>query len=72
MLQPGPENDTYKDASESASELVKALLIGLSLTADLQLKPQIDPKLKLAPALREIRAAEGLLCVERRFSQRLL
>jgi predicted lipoprotein len=49
MLQPGPNNDTYKDASESASELVKALLVGLSLTADLQLKPHIDPKLKLAP-----------------------
>jgi predicted lipoprotein len=49
ILRPGPDNDTYKDAGESASELVKALLMGLSLTADLQLKPQIDPKLKLAP-----------------------
>lgn len=49
MLHPGPENDTYKTSAEAAAELVKALLVGLSLTADLQLKPQIDPKTKLAP-----------------------
>jgi predicted lipoprotein len=47
MLKPGPDNDTYKDASESAGELVKTLLTGLSLTADLQLKPHIDAKSKL-------------------------
>jgi predicted lipoprotein len=49
MLHPGPANDTYKDASESAVEIVKALLVGLSLTADLQVKPQIDAKIKLTP-----------------------
>jgi predicted lipoprotein len=49
MLHPGPDNDTYKNAGESAVEIVKALLAGLSLTADLQIKPQIDPKVKLAP-----------------------
>ena len=49
MLHPGPENDTYKSPEESASELVKALLTGLSLTADLQLKPQVKHNLKLVP-----------------------
>jgi predicted lipoprotein len=49
MLHPGPDNDTYKSGSEPAVEIVKALLVGLSLTADLQLKPQIDPKIKLSP-----------------------
>jgi predicted lipoprotein len=49
MLNPGPDNDTYKSASESAVEVVKAFLVGLSLTADLQLKPQVDPKIRLAP-----------------------
>jgi uncharacterized protein len=49
MLHPGPANDTYRSPEESASELVKALLTGLSLTADLQLKPQVKPNLKLVP-----------------------
>jgi predicted lipoprotein len=49
MLNPGPENDTYKSAAESAVEIVKAFLVGLSLTGDLQLKPQVDPKIKLTP-----------------------
>ncbi len=49
MLHPGPANDTYKSADESAVEVVKALLVGLSLTGDLQLKPQIDDKVKLTP-----------------------
>lgn len=51
MLKPGPENDTYRNADEPASELVKALLMGLSLTSDLQLKPQFNDKIKLAPPL---------------------
>ncbi len=59
MLQPGPDNDTYKDASESAGELVKALLVGLSLTADLQLKPQIDAKSKLVRTLSRNRGFEA-------------
>lgn len=49
MLKPGADNDTYKNPGEAASELIKALLTGLALTADLQLKPQVDAKLKLAP-----------------------
>lgn len=49
MLHPGPENDTYKNESEAAVEVVKALIVGLSLTADLQIKPQIDPKNRLKP-----------------------
>ncbi len=49
MLHPGPANDTYKDASESAVEVVKALIVGLSLTADLQVKPQVDTKIRLTP-----------------------
>lgn len=49
MLHPGPDNDTYKSGSESAVEVVKALLVGFSLTGDLQLKPQVDPKIRLTP-----------------------
>lgn len=49
MLHPGPANDTYKTESEPAVEVVKALIVGLGLTADLQVKPQIDPKIRLAP-----------------------
>lgn len=49
LLHPGPNNDTYKNESEAAVEIVKALIVGLGLTGDLQLKPQIDPKIKLAP-----------------------
>jgi uncharacterized protein len=50
MLHPGPSNDTYKSDSESAVEIVKALIVGLSLTADLQIKPQVDTKIRLTPA----------------------
>jgi uncharacterized protein len=49
MLHPGPANDTYKSESEAAVEVVKALIVGLALTADLQVKPQIDAKIKLTP-----------------------
>ncbi|MFT3733358.1 MAG: imelysin family protein [Hyphomicrobium sp.] len=49
MLHPGPQNDTYKNESEAAVEVVKALIVGLGLTADLQVKPQIDSKVRLAP-----------------------
>jgi len=49
MLNPGPDNDTYRSAEESAVEVVKALLVGISLTADLQLKPQVDTKIRLTP-----------------------
>ncbi|WP_045837192.1 imelysin family protein [Hyphomicrobium sp. 99] len=49
MLHPGPENETYKNSEEAAVEVVKALIVGLSLTADLQIKPQIDPKIHLKP-----------------------
>lgn len=49
MLHAGPDNDTYKNPSEAAVEVVKALIVGLSLTADLQIKPQIDPKIRLKP-----------------------
>lgn len=49
MLHPGPANDTYKNESEAAVEVVKALIVGLSLTGDLQVKPHVDPKIRLAP-----------------------
>lgn len=42
MLRPGSDNDTYKDPNESASEFVKALLVGFQLLADLQVKPRFD------------------------------
>ncbi|MBX9683320.1 MAG: imelysin family protein [Hyphomicrobium sp.] len=44
MLRPGSDNDTYKEPSEAASELVKALLVGFQLVADVQLKPRLDAK----------------------------
>jgi uncharacterized protein len=44
MLRPGSDNDTYKEPSESASELVKALLVGFQLTSDVQVKPLIAAK----------------------------
>jgi predicted lipoprotein len=49
MLHPGATNDTYKNESEPAVEVVKALIVGLGLTADLQVKPQIDAKIRLTP-----------------------
>ncbi|HML30574.1 MAG TPA: imelysin family protein [Hyphomicrobium sp.] len=49
MLHPGPTNDTYKNESEAAVEIVKALIVGLGLAADLQIKPQVDHKVRLAP-----------------------
>lgn len=49
MLSPGPDNDTYRNENESAVEIVKAFLMGISLTADLQLKPQVDTKIRLSP-----------------------
>lgn len=42
MLRPGSDNDTYKEPSEAASELVKALLVGFQLVADVQVKPRLD------------------------------
>lgn len=42
MLRPGSDNDTYKEPQEAASELVKALLTGLQLIGDGQVKPRID------------------------------
>jgi predicted lipoprotein len=53
MLHPGADNDTYKSPEESAGEFVKALLVGLSLTADLQLKPQVKPGVKLVPPFQK-------------------
>lgn len=41
MLRPGSDNDTYKEPSESASELVKALLVGFQLVGDVQVKPRM-------------------------------
>ncbi len=49
MFNPGPENDTYKSTSEAAVEVVKALIVGLSLTADVQMKPKVDPTIRLKP-----------------------
>jgi predicted lipoprotein len=50
MLHPGSANDTYKSDSEAAVEIVKALIVGLSLTADLQIKPQVVSTIRLTPA----------------------
>jgi predicted lipoprotein len=44
LLRPGSDNDIYRDAQESAAEIVKALLTGLALVADVQVKPRLDGK----------------------------
>jgi uncharacterized protein len=49
MLHPGPANDTYKNESEPAVEVVKALIVGLSLVGDVQMKPQVDNAMRLSP-----------------------
>jgi uncharacterized protein len=46
MLRPGSDNDTYKEPSEAASELIKALLIGFQLVGDGEIKPQLDENSK--------------------------
>lgn len=48
LLRPGSDNDTYKEPQESASELVKALLVGFQLIGDGQVKPHIDAKVPFA------------------------
>lgn len=45
MLRPGSDNEIYRDAQESAAEVVKALLVGLALVADAQVKPRLDGKI---------------------------
>jgi predicted lipoprotein len=42
MLAPGSDNPFYKDASETAREVVKALLIGLQLAQDREIVPRLD------------------------------
>jgi uncharacterized protein len=48
MLRPGSDNDTYKDSQESAAEVVKALLVGFQLIADMQVKPRLEAAATLA------------------------
>lgn len=42
MLRPGSDNDTYKEPSEAAGEFLKALLTGLQILGDVEVKPRID------------------------------
>jgi uncharacterized protein len=44
MLRPGSDNTVYKEPQEAASELVKALLVGIQLVADSEIKPRLDEK----------------------------
>lgn len=44
MLRPGSDNDTYKEPSESAGEFVKAMLTGLQILGDTEVKPHLDAK----------------------------
>ncbi len=48
MLRPGSDNDTYKGSQESAAEIVKALLVGFQLIADMQVKPHFETAATLA------------------------
>ena len=42
MLEPGSDNPLYRDASESAREIVKSLLVGLQLAQDRQVVPRLE------------------------------
>jgi uncharacterized protein len=44
MLRPGSDNAVYKEPQEAASEMVKALLVGIQLVADSEVKPRLDQK----------------------------
>lgn len=44
MLDAGPGNALYKSHAEAAGELLKSLLTGLQVVADLHLKPRVDAK----------------------------
>ncbi len=44
MLRPGSDNDTYKEPSEAANDVMKSFLMGLQLTGDVLVKPRLDPK----------------------------
>jgi hypothetical protein len=42
MLAPGSDNPTYKDASETAREVVKTLLTGLQIAQDRHVSPRLE------------------------------
>ena len=44
MLSAGPDNAMYKTHAEASAEFVKALLTGLQVVAELQLKPRVAAK----------------------------
>ena len=43
MLRPGSDNDVYKEPSEAAAEFVKAMLTGLQILSDTEVKPHLEP-----------------------------
>jgi len=49
MLAPGSDNPVYKDASETAREVVKALLTGLQITQDRNALPRLQAALATPP-----------------------
>jgi predicted lipoprotein len=49
MLTPGSDNPIYKDASETAREVVKALLTGLQITQDRNALPRLQAALAKPP-----------------------
>ena len=62
MLRPGSDNDTYKEPSEAAGEFVKAMLTGLQIVSETEVKPHLEPKADAsAEALPEVKdkAATG-------------
>lgn len=42
MLRPGSDNDTYKEPGEAAGEFVKAMLTGLQILGDVEVKPYLE------------------------------
>jgi predicted lipoprotein len=55
MLAPGSDNPVYKDASETAREIVKALLTGLQIAQDRNVLPRLQAALAQPP--KKIRLA---------------
>ena len=57
MLRPGSDNDVYKEPSEAAAEFVKAMLTGLQILGDTEVKPhlelKVDPSAEVLPEVKD-------------------
>ena len=55
MISPGSDNPIYKDASETAREIVKGLLVGLQIAMDRNVLPRLEGTLAKPP--KKVRVA---------------